>query len=308
MRTSKIFRIVLFLSFLNAAAVIAAAQLPIDLQIRMEIEERKRREQQFERLRNIGGVRGRKVSDTGSASRPAVKPTEKDLEAIAVSAEDTSRFAAFLKQPRTGIFRFHDISKCEESQKVYNVEEPCPAHIPEKGSAYSFLEEDYEVRLLADISLEKSTFRVRKLGTLSFLTDLGDAPLENLTVGTDGIREMAEFVPSLDKKVVVAQYKIASKGFQVGKHIYKTSHPLKENSTYALRSIAYRMENRNLSVKTKRLDVIVIFRVVRTHGDGSVSILWKELQRKEAPKLISNKLVADGKSDIKTAPQKFTGN
>ncbi|HEX8369013.1 MAG TPA: hypothetical protein VF604_10775 [Pyrinomonadaceae bacterium] len=307
MKRAIIFRIVLVLSFLNVV-VPAAAQLPVDLQIRMEIEARKRRDQEFERLRNIGGARGRKASDENRASKPTVKPTEKDLEAIAVSARDTTKFAAFLKQPRTGIFRFHDIAKCEESQKVYNVEEPCPAHIPEKGSAYSFLEEDYEVRLLADISLEKSTFRVRKLGTLSFLTDLGDTPIENLTVAADGIREMAEFVPSLDKKVVMAQYKIASKGFQVGKHIYKTSHPLKENSTYALRSIAYRMESPNLSAKTKRLDVIVIFRVVRTHSDGSVSILWKELQRKDAPKLMSNKLVADGKSGIKSAPQKFKGN
>lgn len=304
MKTALIFRIVLFLSFLSVVAPVAA-QLPIDLQIRMEIEERKRRDRDFERLRNIGGVRGRKVSD---ALRPTVKPTEKDLEAVAVSAEDVSRFAAFLKQPRTGIFRFHDISKCEESQKVYNVEEPCPAHIPEKGSAYSFLEEDYEFKLLSDISLEKSIFRVRKLGTLSFLTDLGSVSIENLTLNADGIREMAEFVPSVDKKVVVAQYKIASKGFQVGKHIYKTSHPLKENSTYALRSIAYRMQSPNMSIKTKRLDIIVIFRVVRTHGDGSVSILWKELQRKDAPKLIGNKLVADGKSDIKNVPQKFVGN
>jgi hypothetical protein len=41
----------------------------------------------------------------------------------------------------------------------------------------------------------------------------------------------------------------------------------------------------NLLDGDKRVDVTLAFRVIRIGEDGSVTILWKELQRKEAPKL-----------------------
>jgi hypothetical protein len=253
------------------------------------MEERRQREREFRRLRSIQAA-NQKANAEKEALR--AKATPKDLEAILVHPEDKSRFAAFLKQPRTGIFRLHDIGNCEESEKIYNIEDPCPGHLVDKGSAYSFHEQEYDYRLLSDIFLEKSTLRIRKIGTLSFLTNLGDVPIENLTLAATGIREMAEFVPSADKKEVIAQYRVASRGFQIGTHIYKTSRPLKENSTYALRAITYRFKSPNLSIKTRRLDIIVVFRVVRAHGDGSISILWKELQRQDAPKLLDRKFVA----------------
>jgi hypothetical protein len=287
MKAARIFQIVLFLSFLSVAIPVAA-QLPMPTPYD-EMAERQQREREFRRLRSIMAA-----SQKTSAEREAMKAkaTPKDLEAVAVNPEDKNKYAAFLKQPRTGIFRLHDIGNCAESEKIYNVEDPCPGHIIDKASAYSFNEHDYEYRLLSDIFLEKANLRIRKIGTLSFLTNLGDVPVENLSLSANGIREMAEFVPSADKKEVMAQYRIAARGFQIGKYVYKTSRPLKENSTYALRAITYRLENLNLPVKTKRLDIIVIFRIVRAHGDGSVSILWKELQRQDAPKLMDKKFVA----------------
>jgi hypothetical protein len=306
MKRTRILQVVLFLSFLNFV-VPAAAQLPIATPVN-EMEQRRIREQEYHRLRSIQAA-ARQSNTAARREELKARATPKDIEAVQVEKEDKARFAAFLKQPRTGIFRLHDIANCEESEKVYNVEEPCPSHIVDKGSGYSFHEEDYDYRLLADISLEKANLRIRKIETLSFLTNLGDVPIENLTLAASGIREMAEFVPSLDKKEVLAQHRIASRGFQVGKHVYKTSRPLKENSTYALRAITYRIENPSVSIKTKRLDVIVVFRVVRAHDDGSVSILWKELQRKEAPKLMNNRFVADGsKPDAQKTRQKFAGN
>lgn len=287
MKTARILQILLFLSFLNITSAVSA-QFPSlrETQAR-DSEERWHRSREFPRMR-----RNQTFDSLAAREELRAKATARDLRAIAVSEEDKTKFAAFLKQPRTGIFRLHDISSCHESERVYKVEEPCPTHVAEKGSAYSFTERDYEFKLLADIFLEKDNFRIRKFETLSFLTDLGDVPLENLTLAASGIREMAEFVPSLDKKQVIAQAGIATKGFQIGKYVYKTSRPLKENSTYALRSITYRFENENVSVKTRRVDIVVVFRVVRKHEDGSVIILWKELQRRDAPRLSDKKFVA----------------
>lgn len=291
MRALRIFQILLFLGFLGSTLTVVAQrtrELTREESIRVELEERRRVDQQFERLRNLDPNNPRRAVLRKPVSMVKIKPTRKDLEAVAVNAEDTAKFAAFLKQPRTGIFRLHDIAKCEASEKIYDVDEPCPAHLVEKGSAYSFQEKDYAPKWLANISLEAATFRIWKFEALNFLTDLGNAPLENLNLTSDGVREMNEFSPSNDKQEVSTQRRVAAKGFQVGKFIYKTKCPLRENSTYALRSIAYPFEGG----AGKRLDIIVVFRVVRSHGDGSVSILWKELQRKDAPKFANKKSLA----------------
>jgi hypothetical protein len=274
----------LFICVAGSVTQVAAQPEPIRPKRADESESKRWREPDVRWMSSP--IAARELQNAAQRRALKAKPTPKDLEAIKIDDGDKTKFAEFLKQPRTGIVRLHDIDNCEENAKIYNVEEPCPSHIIDKGSAYSFLERDYDYRLLADIWLQKSNLRIRKVETLSFLTNLGDVAIENLTLAADGIRQMAEFVPSADRKEVVAQLRIATRGFQVGKYVYKTSRPLKENSTYSLRAITYRTDNPSLSVKTKRLDVIVVFRVVRTHPDGSVSILWKELQRKEAPKIL----------------------
>jgi hypothetical protein len=289
----KIIRIVLFLSSLNLVIFAAGSVAEVAAQLQPPPPKPKRADETENRRPREPDVRwmsspiaARELQNAAQKRALKAKATPKDLEAVKIDADDKTKFAEFLKQPRTGIFRLHDIENCEESQKVYNVAEPCPAHVIDKASAYSFLERDYEYRLLAEIWLQKSNLQIRKVETLSFLTNLGDLPIENLTLAAGGIREMAEFVPSGNKKEVTAQSRIASKGFQIGKYVYKTALPLKENSTYALRAITYGVENPSSGLKTKPLDIIVVFRVVRRHGDGSVSILWKELDRKDAPKLL----------------------
>lgn len=291
MKRMKILRIVSFLSLVNlvifaAGSVmeVAAQPPPIRPKPADEAESKRWREPDVRWMRSP--IAAREQQNAAERRALKAKATPKDLEAVKIDDADKIKFAEFLKQPRAGIFRLHDIENCEENAKIYNVEEPCPAHIIDKGSAYSFLERDYGYRLLADIRLQKSSLEIQKVETLSFLTNLGDVPIENLTLAAEGIREMAEFAPSADRKEVLAQHRIARRGFQIGKYVYKTSRPLKENSTYSLRAITYRSDNPSLAVKTKRLDVIVVFRIVRTHADGSVSVLWKELQRKEAPKML----------------------
>ncbi|MDQ3801602.1 MAG: hypothetical protein M3384_19440 [Acidobacteriota bacterium] len=293
MRTARILQIGLFLGLSSFAGDAAGQVLNPRAEAQAEMRERMQQERRIEPIKKLPAV---VTPPKRKAARVRPKPTEKDLAAVAVEDEDKIKFAAFLKQPRTGIFRLHDVSNCERTHKVYNVEEPCPAHLDEKGSAYSFQDDDYKIISLADISLDNAAFQVRKIRTLSFLTNLGDTAIENLTLQTSGIREMAEFVPSADKKEVIVQAEIASRGFQIGKYVYKTSHPLRENSTYSLRLITYRVENANSAVKAKPLDVIVVFRVVRTHPDGSITILWKELQRQDAPRLPDRKSFARNQS------------
>ncbi len=55
----------------------------------------------------------------------------------------------------------------------------------------------------------------------------------------------------------------------------------------------------------KRADVIIVFRIVRKAEDGTLTIVWKELDRKEAPKIKFPKgeKFADFKPDIAQTQQ-----
>nr|MBA3334881.1 hypothetical protein [Acidobacteriota bacterium] len=81
---------------------------------------------------------------------------------------------------------------------------------------------------------------------------------------------------------------VFSDGFQYRRGFYAV-----ENTTYVLRSIAYdgkyfrAVEGvaYNEFAFDKRRDVTVAFRIVRKDSDGSVTILWKEILRKNSPKI-----------------------
>jgi hypothetical protein len=226
--------------------------------------------------------------------RQIITLTDRDKELTSLIPEDKAKFAAFLELPHTGFVRIHDSALCEEKSSIVSATEPCPYNITGKATSYSFRKEAYRTAFYSDIKFKNSNFQIVGVNMLGFLTNLGDVPLEKITLQTDGVKEMAEFEPSVDIKEVESQINIVRKGFKIGDFLYRTWLPMKENNTYALRCIAYQSKiyQKINSFKVdmldfdKRVDVTVVFRVIRKHDDGSVSILWKELSRKDAPKLV----------------------
>jgi len=104
---------------------------------------------------------------------------------------------------------------------------------------------------------------------------------------------MAGFQPPERFEVAREQAVASARGFKMSGFFYRSILPLKEDHTYALRAIAFRgqvlqragMFRINILDGDKRDDIIVVFRVIRRHENGSVSLLWRELQRIRAPKL-----------------------
>jgi len=80
-------------------------------------------------------------------------------------------------------------------------------------------------------------------------------------------------------------------GIRAEGFFYRRGLFIVENTTFALRSIAYdgkyyRAVNRvtyNEFNYDKRKDVIVVFRIVEKDEAGNVTILWKELREKDSP-------------------------
>lgn len=231
-----------------------------------------------------------------TARPPRQKPvfiTKRDKQTISINKQDKSKYAGFLKNSDSGVLRLHDAEKCGEDGKVIRADEPCPWNITGKATLYSFRKEEYSNKVFSDIQFENNMFKVRGLNSLGFLTDLGNVSIENLDLQSKGIKEMAEFEPSTDLEEIKKHFGFTKNGFQIGEHIYKTEYEMDSAKTYALRSIAYESKvfwkigkrKINLLAQDKRKDIIVIFRVVRKNDDGSVNILWRKLQSKDAPKI-----------------------
>jgi hypothetical protein len=289
MKLSKLWLILICLS----AAFTAAAQRndpntpdpqQRDNDIRIMAENDRRRS--LESDNTIANMNAMFSTRRNQPNLPVKRKIPKYLNSIAVNQEDVNNYHEFLKSSIAGIVRMHDLLNCKRDRKK------CLEGLSGQGSSYSFRDRIYVEKAFSDILFENSSFQMQGLNTLGFLVDLSNHPLETLTLEASGIKEMAEFEPSDNIAEVEKHLSIARNGFQVGNYIYKTSLPLRENTTYAFRSIVYRVVGKGLKTEktenekpsgSKRRDIIVIFRLIRKHEDGSISLLWKQLQDKESP-------------------------
>jgi len=164
---------------------------------------------------------------------------------LAPSAEDQATHAEFLNQPDTGLIRLlprekYDTANLKEEKKSIT--------IPGGGAYYSFARLTHEYGYGSDIELDKGMLISGFTGGHSgSLINLGDIPLETVSLETPAARELANVS---NKKSSQSQV------------------PLKLNSTYLLRS-----------VDSAPSDVLVAFKVVRIDSDESAIILWKLLKK-----------------------------
>lgn len=283
---SKLFLLTILIfiggTFIVAGQVYQNPQLIID-------QKRERMERAEEQRRQEDTLRIRIIDTQINRNRPVSRTKSKESNKVAINNEDVNLFHDFLNKAGTGILRLHDLNGCERNKKQ------CPQSLAGKGSSYSFRQNIYVEKSFADILFENLSFQLQGINTLGFLTDLGDLPLENLSLTSNGIKELKEFEPSNKLEVIDKQYLAANKGFKVGNFIYTTSLLYKENSTFAFRSILYNVISKSedngkgendVNSKPTDGDVIIVFRVIRKHEDKSISLLWKTLQTKESPTIV----------------------
>lgn len=180
------------------------------------------------------------------------------------STEDLSTFAAFLSQPQTGLIRLMP------GETYYGY-----LTIRGGGAFYSFALLTHEYGYGSDIGLEQGSLSVGFAGAdFGFLTNLGDVPLDGITVDTPAIQYLATFSPPTNLADARVQQQRAGTGFTSGGYYYIDRMRATTFTTFALRSICYSTS-----------DVLVAFRVVRIDTDGSVIILWKLLKTFGVPSL-----------------------
>lgn len=198
-----------------------------------------------------------------------------DKKFLAPSLEDRSAYADFLRQPDTGILRL--VPSAEG--RVVNVNDldkkKPPVLYNGAASCYSFSKTRYNCDHWAEMSLKDGLFGSGFADeSLGLLVNLGDVPVESVTLQTAGVSQLAALAAPGDYDSAVNQHKQNSTGFKLSSYTFRASLPAEINATYALRSINYH-----------RTDALVLFRVIRRDADGVVTLVWKRLRTGAPPEL-----------------------
>ncbi|CAN5591656.1 hypothetical protein BH20ACI4_BH20ACI4_22430 [soil metagenome] len=219
------------------------------------------------------------------------KPNSRQKKNLQPKSADLAKFANFLSQPKTGIFRLFPDLGCEENPNIVKADKKCLEAIPE-SSFYSFREKEHTAVYLSDIRLKNDHFITDGILTNGFLVRLGDVELDKISPSTEALNFMQNYSVQADGAEAQKQFIQMSRGIKSGKFLYRKTFPVAENTAYALRVIAFRGSvyrtfhgfRYNLLQGDKRIDMTVALRVVGKNEDGSITILWKELDRRDAPK------------------------
>jgi len=222
------------------------------------------------------------------------KPTKDELESVKPSPALFERYRAILEREDAGLFKLVPDAGCAENSKVVTASEVCMKFtFPGAGNSYSFRVKNYRIRQLADLTFSGSDLVITGSLTHGIFVDLGDVPINEVSLQTAGLKYLIDFQPSAGFKEANTVNESLIKGIKQNGFLYTRSLPVIENNTYALRSIAYRGRVMT-SIKgvpyneldfDRRRDIVVVFRIVQKDADGSISILWNQLSDKEAPKI-----------------------
>jgi hypothetical protein len=222
------------------------------------------------------------------------KPTEKEMAVLAPDPKDSSDYARFLKQKKVGLVKLVADKGCAGNVKVVVASPRCAKYtMPGAGSAYSFRERMHRLVRLGDIYFRKNTIQVPATLAHGIIVNLGNIPLEEVGLESKGVVFVSNFERSKTIIEAAAMANKLIKGIKNDGNVYASILAVRPESTYVLRSIAYRgkvlkslpgLVYNELDFDNRR-DVIVAFRIVRFVKDESITILWKELRNKKSPKI-----------------------
>jgi len=226
------------------------------------------------------------------------KPTGKELKAVEPRRELFAKYAEFLRQPNTGLTKLIDDKGCADNTKVVVATDNCLKYtMPGAGSSFSFRTETYRIARLADLTFTDKSFQASGVLLHGIFVNIGNVPLETVTLQTRGLQYLTEFQPEPDYEKGREIDLQLTQGITRDGFLYRRGLYMIENTTFALRSIAYDGKYyravKNVTYNEfnydKRKDVIVVFRIVEKDAAGNVTILWKVLQEKDAPDIERNK-------------------
>lgn len=223
------------------------------------------------------------------------KPTKSELELVAPDEADVRAFSEFLSGKDSGLVKLVADQGCNKDLLVADSRPHCRKYsMPGAASSFSFRIGSHWLRHLSDVTFDGAKF-LTSMGELSngILIDIGDVPLDKLDREERAYQTVKTFAAPVELQKASNFAALLETGIKDGEIVYKSSADAKTNSTYLLRSIAYRGDSMRIIEDVafnefefdSREDLLVAFRVTRLVPNESVTIAWQVLERKESPKL-----------------------
>ena len=192
---------------------------------------------------------------------------------LAPSENDRLNSAAFLRTPGAGLVLLLPEKVLDDKLLKAHKE----LRILGAGSFYSFADHTHAIGYASDVKLEDGNLNAGFSPIhLGVFRDLGDVPLENLTVNDPRVEFLSVYQAPRTFETAQAEAARFRQGVQLDGAVYRSEVPIQVNSTFLLRSITYRYHDGS--------DVLVVLRVLHKDDDGSVTIEWKRLKKYPAPK------------------------
>ncbi len=223
------------------------------------------------------------------------KSKKEEKELLQPNQSDLTKHSKFLSQRKTGIVKLITDTGCADNSKVVLASEKCLTYsMPGAGSSFSFRVNDYRIKHLSDLTFIGNKLVAFGLLTQTLFIEIGDISIDEVNSTSAPVEFLESFQPESEFSSFTETYqKISTTGIQHNNFTYKREIEPLVNKTYALRSIAYNGKvSRSFEGESydefsfdQRKDVIIIFQIIAKESDQNITILWKELSRKNSPKL-----------------------
>lgn len=200
--------------------------------------------------------------------------------------EDYAKYEDFLKQSKTGIAKIFSDIECNKFLVNVN-DQACfqAAQMAGQGAYYSFRKKNNNDSTSFDIYFLGGDFSiVNSTDSLGVWINLGETPIESTDTNSAQIVNLKNYqLPKTVADLLNEKNKLRD-GLRSGNGVLAFKVKAKLNTTYGLRLVYWKDEY----FGGDNMDALIVLRVIRENEDGSVTFVWRELQRKGVSKLIKS--------------------
>lgn len=225
------------------------------------------------------------------------KAVKKIIGGLVKSEADVSRYLNGLASESIRLLRLVPYSGCTNDKDQVKPGVPVcgtDADIGGGGSSFSFRTNQYSPLVYSDIVVENSEMFAYGTYSTTFFMDLGDVAFESIGIDHPAVVQAKCIKPvstRLDYDRLTLSDRISVTACETE---FRSYVPVNIGHTYISRSIAYKAGNPSVyspimlnwgTAGDKREDSLVVFKVLAREKDGSLTLVWKQLSKTEAPKL-----------------------